>query len=87
MVTDNQTGYITEPGDADMFAEALLKLINNPDKRNYFGQLGRTFAQTHYSYQRLVKDMSAYYYDQLALAGVDYRKPPIRPVSSNLEED
>ena len=70
-----------------MFAEALLKLINNPDKRNYFGQLGRTFAQTHYSYQRLVKDMSAYYYDQLALAGVDYRKPPIRPVSSNLEED
>ena len=87
VVTDNQTGYITEPGDADTFAEALLKLINNPEKRNYFGQLGKTFAQTHYSYQRLVRDMSDFYYDQLALAGVDYRKPPIRPVSPNLEED
>lgn len=87
VVADNQTGYITEPDDADMFAEALLKLINNPEKRAYFGQLGKTFAQTHYSYQRLVKDMSEYYYDQLALAGVDYRKAPIRPVSPNLEQD
>ena len=87
VVTDNQTGYITEPDDADAFAEALLQLINNPEKRNYFGQLGRTFAQTNYSYQRLVRDMSDYYYEQLALAGVDYRKPPIRPVSSELEED
>jgi len=87
VVADNQTGYITQPGDADMFAEALLKLIANPEKRNYFGQMGRTFAQTHYSYQRLVKDMSNYYYDQLSLAGIDYRKPPIRHVSANLEED
>lgn len=87
VVTDNQTGYITEPNDAEAFAEALLQLIDNPEKRDYFGQLGRTFAQTNYSYQRLVKDMSEYYYEQLSKAGVDYRKPPIRPVSSNLEED
>lgn len=87
VVTDNQTGYITDPGDVEAFAEALLKLINNPEKCNYFGQLGKTFAQTHYSYQRLVKDMSEYYYEQLAQAGVDYRRQPIRPVSPNLEED
>lgn len=87
VVSDNQTGYITDPGDAETFAEALLKLINSPDKRQYFGQLGRTFVQKHYSYQRLVRDMSDYYYEQLAKAGVDYRKPPIRPVSSGLEKD
>ncbi len=87
VVTDNQTGYITEPGDAEAFAEALLQLINNQEKRDYFGQLGRTFAQNNYSYQRLVRDMSEYYYEQLAKAGVDYRQPPIRHVSSNLEED
>lgn len=87
VVTDNQTGYITDPGDAEAFAEALLKLIDNAEKCAYFGQMGKNFAQTHYSYQRLVKDMSDYYYEQLAMAGVDYRKPSVRPVSSNLEED
>lgn len=87
VVTDNQTGFITEPGDADAFAAALLQFINNPEKRNYFGQLGKTFAHQHYSYQRLVRDMSDYYYEQLAQAGVDYRQPPIRPVSPNLEQD
>lgn len=87
VVTDNQTGYVTDPDDAEAFAEALLKLIENPEKRAYFGQMGTDFAQTNYSYRRLVKDMSEYYYEQLSKAGVDYRKPPIRPVSSNLEED
>lgn len=87
VVTDNQTGFITEPDDAEAFAEALLKLINEPEKRDYFGQLGKTFAQTHYSYQRLVRDMSDYYYEQLDKAGVDYRKASTRPISPNLEKD
>lgn len=87
VVTDNQTGFITEPDDAEAFAEALLKLINEPEKRDYFGQLGKTFAQTHYSYQRLVRDMSDYYYEQLDKAGVDYRKAATRPISPNLEKD
>lgn len=73
VVADNQTGYITDPGDADAFAEALLKLINNEEMRNFFGTQGRKFVQANYSYQRLVRDMSQFYYEQLDKAGVKGR--------------
>ncbi len=87
VVTDNQTGYITDPDDAEAFAEALLRFINKPEQRAYFGQLGQKFALEHYSYQRLVRDMSDYYYELLDKKGVDYRDAPRRPISTNLEED
>ncbi|MCB0698215.1 MAG: glycosyltransferase, partial [Chitinophagaceae bacterium] len=73
VVTDNQTGYITDPDDADAFAEALLRFIEKPEQRDYFGKHGREFALSHYSYQRLVKDMSEYYYELLDKKGVNYK--------------
>ena len=73
VVADNQTGYITDPGDAEAFAEALLKLVNNKEMRDFFGTQGRKFVQANYSYQRLVRDMSEFYYKQLDKAGVKSR--------------
>lgn len=86
VVVDNQCGFITEPGDADIFAEALLKLINKPEMRIYFGTQGRNFVQTKYSYQRLVSDMSDYYYSLMDKKGVDYRSRLGRPVPGLIEE-
>lgn len=83
VVKDNHTGFITEPGDAASFAEALLHFINHPEKRQYFGEQGKQFVQEAYSYQRLVKDMSQYYYELLDKKGVDYRNRPLRPISPN----
>ncbi|MBS1773718.1 MAG: glycosyltransferase [Bacteroidetes bacterium] len=85
VVMDNECGFITEKGNADIFAEALLQLINKPEMRSYFGQRGRTHVQNKYSYQRLVGDMSEYYYSLLDKKGVDYRKKIIRPNPSYLE--
>lgn len=73
VVADNQTGYITDPGDAEAFAEALLKLVNNKEMRDFFGTQGRKFVQANYSYQRLVRDMSEFYYKQLDKSGVKTR--------------
>ena len=86
VVVDNQCGFITEPGDATIFAEALLQLINKPEMRTFFGTQGRNFVQSKYSYQRLINDMSDYYYTMLHQKGVDYRNRIGRPVPSILEE-
>jgi glycosyltransferase involved in cell wall biosynthesis len=86
VVTDNLCGYITEPNEADLFAAALLKLINNAEQRAYFGAQGRNFVQSKFSYQRLVYDMSTYYYKLLDQKGVDYRNRFSRPLPTNLED-
>jgi len=61
VVMHDQCGYVTKPGDADEFAEALLKLIENEDQRTQFGAFGRDYVQSKFSYKRLVRDMSDYY--------------------------
>jgi len=86
VVVDNQCGYITEPGDAAIFADALLQLINKPEIRDYFGLQGRNFVQSKYSYQRLVGDMSEYYYSLLHKQGVDYRKGTGRPIPNIIDQ-
>lgn len=65
VVLNNECGFITKPGDAEEFANALLKLIDSKELREQFGKAGRQFVQGKYSYQRLVSDMSAYYYGLL----------------------
>lgn len=80
VVRDNQCGFITEPNNAELFAEALLQLIEKPELRNYFGGQGRQFVQSKYSYQRLVSDMSNYYYQLLDKKGVHYNARKGRPI-------
>lgn len=65
VVMDNQCGYLIEPGNADYFAAAILKLIEHPELREYFGAQGGLFVHEKFSFQRLVRDMSGYYYDLL----------------------
>lgn len=61
VVLQNQTGFITPPGDTESFAEALLQLCENENKRQEFGLAGQHYVKERYSYQRLVRDMSNYY--------------------------
>jgi glycosyltransferase involved in cell wall biosynthesis len=60
-VLDKQSGFITEPGNAIQFAQALHTLVEDEAMRRSFGAIGITHVQKNYSYQRLVNDMSLYY--------------------------
>jgi glycosyltransferase involved in cell wall biosynthesis len=64
-VVDGQTGFLTPPGDPATMADALLKLVVDPTLRQTFGAAGQTFAQEHFSLQRLVRDTDAYYRELL----------------------
>ena len=68
VIKDGTTGYIRNAGDAEGLAAALLDLASDEEKRRNFGQEGQRFAQLAFSYQRLVRDMDAYYQQLLATA-------------------
>jgi glycosyltransferase involved in cell wall biosynthesis len=62
VVLQGKTGFITERGNVEAFAGALLQLVQQEQLRTAFGQAGRVHVHAHFSYQRLVGDMAAYYY-------------------------
>ncbi len=65
VVLDGRSGFITPPGNAGLFAASLLQLIEDSSLRNAFGHIGESHVKALFSYQRLVNDMSHYYYAQL----------------------
>ncbi len=71
VVEDGEAGFVTPAGDAAAFAEALLKLTEDAALRERFGAAGRSFVQERFSYQRLIRDMDAYYKELLAKAGMN----------------
>lgn len=65
VVLNNVSGFITEPGNADQFAQSLVQLVEDRSMRESFGKAGHEFVQQKFSYRRLVTDMSGYYYNLL----------------------
>lgn len=61
VVLEGKTGWLVEAGNAELFAEALLKLVNDEGMRAAFAAEGKVFAHSNFSYHRLVADMSRYY--------------------------
>ena len=61
VVLQQQTGIITQAGDAAGFSDALLQLTEDHEKGIAFGNAGMHFVSSRFSYQRLVRDMSNYY--------------------------
>jgi glycosyltransferase involved in cell wall biosynthesis len=68
IVMEGETGYITEPGDKESLAAALMRLVDNPELRKSFGRKGAIHATENFSYKRLVRDMSEYYHEQMERA-------------------
>ncbi|HQE11894.1 MAG TPA: glycosyltransferase [Flavipsychrobacter sp.] len=72
IMVDEKAGYITPPNDVPAFTDALLQLVENKNLREAMSQFGKTYVQEKFSYQRLVKEMSAYYYQLLQQKGVKH---------------
>ena len=48
MVTDGVSGYLTKPGDLNAYAEALSKLLFNPDHCRAMGIAARKDAEARF---------------------------------------
>jgi 1,2-diacylglycerol 3-alpha-glucosyltransferase len=63
LVIDNQNGFLAPPGDAKSFADAIKKILNNPEKIPNFSRaslaIGRQHSEDHtfYAYEKLYQEM------------------------------
>lgn len=61
LVQDGLTGYLVPSGNANIMAEKILYLLNNPDISYQLGKLGRERAEKLFSLDRLVFEMQETY--------------------------
>lgn len=65
IVLDGESGFITTLGDAETYVKKLRLLVDNEKLRVKFAAVGRDFVSSRFNYERLAKDMSAYYRELL----------------------
>jgi L-malate glycosyltransferase len=54
LVTDGETGVLVPPGRPDLLAEALSRLLADPELRVQLGERGRQRAETEFSFDRMI---------------------------------
>ena len=68
VVEHGVNGYLTRPGDAEGFADAVAKLLADPEDRRRMGAAGRERVAQRFSQERLLDDIRALYTE---LTGVE----------------
>jgi glycosyltransferase involved in cell wall biosynthesis len=62
VIRDGQDGLLVHPGDVNKFAEATLKLINDPEERSRLGRNARAQAVNQYSWENYTKKLEEIYF-------------------------
>ncbi|MEO7309810.1 MAG: glycosyltransferase [Chitinophagaceae bacterium] len=70
VVQNNKTGIIVPAGNIELLAQAMIRLIQNPEERKNMGAAAKDGAQSKYSFRRLVSDMRMLYKNELTQKGV-----------------
>jgi glycosyltransferase involved in cell wall biosynthesis len=61
VVLDGETGLLVPPEQPQVLASALLRLIEDPQRRAKMGQAGREWVRAHYDWQTNVEQMLEVY--------------------------
>ena len=64
-IQDGWNGFLVEPGDVQGIAEALMKLLNNPDQCREFGERGLAIAKERYSWESVGRRLHQQILDKL----------------------
>ncbi len=65
VVVDGLTGILVEPGDDAALAEAIEKLINDPELRRKMGTAGREFVEKNYRWEDNLNTMRDLYLEMM----------------------
>jgi glycosyltransferase involved in cell wall biosynthesis len=68
MVVDGETGLLVEPNSPLLLADALTRVLRDPDLRRRFGQAGRKRVVERHNPQRMCRDAAEVYRAVLGLA-------------------
>lgn len=65
VLTDGREGVLVEPQNEGALAEAIIRVLKNPDLAHRMGEQGRQTA-SHYAWDRVAERVAAYYEELLA---------------------
>jgi glycosyltransferase involved in cell wall biosynthesis len=65
VVVDGETGYLVEAGDVKEMAEAIIKLLRNPDRAKVMGSAGREAIYPRFAAQTLIANVEGLYAELL----------------------
>jgi glycosyltransferase involved in cell wall biosynthesis len=68
MVVDGETGFLVPPESVPPLADALLRVLRDPELRRRFGRAGRQRVETYHSPRRMCRDAAEMYASILGLA-------------------
>src|SRR5262249_49454924 len=66
IVEHGKCGLLSPPGDIDVLAANLLRLLNDPALRTQFGEYGRSRVEQHFTPTRMASDFAEIYANMLA---------------------
>jgi phosphatidylinositol alpha-1,6-mannosyltransferase len=55
-VRDGETGIVIDPQDADKWAETILSLLRDDNRRKELGRAGRAAVESYYNWDRVARD-------------------------------
>lgn len=61
VVTEGETGFLSDVGDVEKMSEDVLKLLNDENMRRAFGEKARELAVSRYSTQKIIPQYIAFY--------------------------
>ena len=61
VVSDGETGFMSETGDTEKMSDDVLKLLNDEELRISFGAKGRELAVSRYSSEKIIPQYIAFY--------------------------
>lgn len=67
LVADGRTGRLVPPGDPAALGDALLDMVEHPDRAADFGRAGRRTIEERYSFERMVEQFEDLYLRELPL--------------------
>jgi glycosyltransferase involved in cell wall biosynthesis len=70
VVQPGETGFLVELGDSRGLAEALSRLIHDPELRTRMGRQGRTVAEREYDENAIIDTLRAVYRSALLTKGI-----------------
>jgi sugar transferase (PEP-CTERM/EpsH1 system associated) len=70
VVVDGVTGFLVPPKESQKMADAIVKLLHNPELAQKMGEAGRRRVEEKFSLERMVKEYKDLYEECLAKKGI-----------------
>ncbi|MBP7055791.1 MAG: glycosyltransferase family 4 protein [Candidatus Omnitrophica bacterium] len=65
MISNEENGILVKSNDSEAFAEKVIELLKDKNKRQRLGNAGRQFVRSNFNKDRLVRDIEDLYHDCL----------------------